>query len=403
MLTQLRDKAVPQSLTGHMLVDAYRLPRVFATGHMMTWGAISSSTKTARLRAIDSVYRAFEKRTKEDCLDDLISRQEINRISDTLEAWYFELSTSAQDRHVDNKRRWKYAIEFIVSSVEASSPAHLLENEVYQRRLSRIRAFGKMKLGNGTRAFRPRSIPDSVIDEVFSIIDPTSEMNPFRTEATAFRNFTIVLMAYELGLRRGEMAMLPVDAIKEQFDAQSGQRRRWITIDSNHYERDERSTRPSLKTKTSRRVLPISRALLQTVNAYRSDFRGKPEHSFLLNSSQEKPLALPSVNLVFAVLSNCLCARSRSIIHETCGKATLSPHDFRHTSAVLRMKRLILEGKSMQEAIEDLRVFYGWSKNSDMPQHYARAYFEGELTELSSERMERAIESARNSYEGNRI
>ncbi|WP_161632256.1 hypothetical protein [Aliihoeflea sp. 2WW] len=57
----------------------------------------------------------------------------------------------------------------------------------------------------------------------------------------------------------------------------------------------------------------------------------------------------------------------------------------------------------MQEAIEDLRVFYGWSKNSDMPQHYARAYFEGELTELSSERMERAIESARNSYEGNRI
>lgn len=400
MMIQLRNKMIPQSLTGHMLVDANKLPRVFALAHMMTWGSISDSTKTARLRAIDRAYYAFERRTNEDCLDGLLGRQEIQRITDTLEGWYFELNGCAQDQRISNRRIWKWAVEFITASLEASSPARALDSRDYQRILTRLRAFKRMKLGKGPRTFRPRSLPESVIDEIFSIMDPTSKTNPFRTAAIAFRNYVILLTAYELGLRRGELAMLPVDAIKEQFDSKMGQRRQWVTIDYNPYEEDGRSTIPSLKTKTSKRILPVSFGLFQMITTYRNDFRGRPTHSFLYSSRLEKPLSMPSINRVFAIITDCLSSQSKSALFESCGKTTVSPHDLRHTSVVLRLKRIVAGGKSLSEAIEDLRVFYGWAKDSDMPQHYARAYFEGELSEQTSERIELAVETVRANYKG---
>lgn len=383
-----------------MLVDTNRLPRVFALAHMMTWGSVSDSTKTARLRAIDRAYCAFERRSGEDCLDDLLGRQEIQRIADTLEGWYFELNACAQDQQISNRRIWKQAVEFITACLEASSPARALDSRDYQRILTRLRAFKKMKLGKGPRTFRPRSLPESVIDEIFSIMDPTSEMNPFRTAAVAFRNYTILLMAYELGLRRGELAMLPIDAIKEQFDPHIGQRRQWITIDYNRYEEDRRSTIPSLKTTTSKRILPVSFSLFQMIECYRNDFRGKPPHSFLYNSGLERPLSMPSINRVFAIITDYLSSQSKSALLAACSKTTLSPHDIRHTSVVLRLKRTVAEGKSLSEAIEDLRIFYGWAKDSDMPQHYARAYFEGDLSEQTSERIERAIVTVRANDKG---
>lgn len=33
----------------------------------------------------------------------------------------------------------------------------------------------------------------------------------------------------------------------------------------------------------------------------------------------------------------------------------------------------------MELALQNLRVFFGWTKDSEMPRHYARAYFEDRL------------------------
>ena len=53
----------------------------------------------------------------------------------------------------------------------------------------------------------------------------------------------------------------------------------------------------------------------------------------------------------------------------------------------------------MDKAIEKLRVFFGWSKTSEMPRHYARAYFETELAEIWNEHYDAYVETLR-SIEG---
>jgi integrase len=57
------------------------------------------------------------------------------------------------------------------------------------------------------------------------------------------------------------------------------------------------------------------------------------------------------------------------------GKRSVSPHDCRHTAVVLRLKSYKDRGMETQDALGRLRVYFGWTPVSDMPMHYARAYW----------------------------
>lgn len=51
-----------------------------------------------------------------------------------------------------------------------------------------------------------------------------------------------------MGLRRFEIAILPLDAIKSDFDAATGRERYWLNVDESPYEQeDSRFYAPSLK------------------------------------------------------------------------------------------------------------------------------------------------------------
>ena len=58
------------------------------------------------------------------------------------------------------------------------------------------------------------------------------------------------------------------------------------------------------------------------------------------------------------------------------------PHDLRHTSAVVRLHQLLDSGDAMDEALQKMRTFFGWSKKSLMPSRYARAVFEDRLADV---------------------
>jgi hypothetical protein len=46
----------------------------------------------------------------------------------------------------------------------------------------------------------------------------------------------------------------------------------------------------------------------------------------------------------------------------------------------VRLNQLLTQGDSMDEALQKLRSFFGWSRTSDMPAYYARAVFEDRLS-----------------------
>lgn len=74
----------------------------------------------------------------------------------------------------------------------------------------------------------------------------------------------------------------------------------------------------------------------------------------------------------------------------------MSPHDCRHTSAVVRMTRYKEAGFDIAESEEKLRLYFGWSKTSDMPRHYAKAYFETSLAEVWNEKFDHYVDALRN-------
>ncbi|WP_157628277.1 hypothetical protein [Ensifer sp. BR816] len=76
------------------------------------------------------------------------------------------------------------------------------------------------------------------------------------------------------------------------------------------------------------------------------------------------------------------------------GLKGVSCHD-RHTSAVVRMRRYQDAGNDLDKAQEKLRTFFGWSKKSDMPRLYAKAYFETALAEVWNEKFENFVDALR--------
>ncbi len=59
---------------------------------------------------------------------------------------------------------------------------------------------------------------------------------------------------------------------------------------------------------------------------------------------------------------------SMKILNDRTGMISISPHDLRHTAAVVRMKQLLGKGDPMPEALQKMRSFFGWAANSSMPQ-----------------------------------
>ncbi|MNY69119.1 hypothetical protein D3C86_2070100 [compost metagenome] len=49
---------------------------------------------------------------------------------------------------------------------------------------------------------------------------------------------------------------------------------------------------------------------------------------------------------------------------------------------MVRLNQLLSQGDSMDEALQKMRTFFGWSRTSDMPAHYARAVFEDRLSAI---------------------
>ncbi len=169
-----------------------------------------------------------------------------------------------------------------------------------------------------------------------------------------------VLMLHQ-GLRRGEVLLLPADAVKSAKDRKSGQTRYWIDVKRNNYEssNDPRHSKPSIKTEQSIRQIPVSATTARLVQTYFENFRGRPNHSYLLNAQSGKPLSTESLTKLFTLVSAKIPADSLEELDERNAMRSVTCHDLRHTCAVVRLNQLLERGDPMPEVLQKMRTFFG--------------------------------------------
>lgn len=139
----------------------------------------------------------------------------------------------------------------------------------------------------------------------------------------------------------------------------------------------------------------MSEATAQLVHEYVSNYRGKPKHSFLMNSQRNQPLSAESVTKWFQKITAAMPQSVMKDLKDRTGKITITAHDLRHTCAVVRLNQMLDQGDSMDEALQKMRTFFGWSRSSDMPRKYGRAVFENRLATVWNDVFDNRVEILR--------
>jgi integrase len=198
------------------------------------------------------------------------------------------------------------------------------------------------------------------------------------------------------GLRRSELLIFPTDVIKSGFDRSLKQERWWMSVRYNEYEDDPRCSRPSIKNAPSIRQLPVSQPIALLVQEYVSNYRGRANHSFLINSQKRAPLSTEGVSKMFQKISASLPQNLRKILRDQTGEESFSAHELRHTCAVVRLNQILSSGVEMADALERLRGFFGWCRDSVEPLRYARAVFEDRLASVWNGKFDDRVDVLRN-------
>ena len=216
------------------------------------------------------------------------------------------------------------------------------------------------------------------------MLDPSQDTktNPFKRNLSRWNSFLSFICMLHIGLRRGETLLLPVNAVKSSFDDRLGRMRYWINVQSLEDEDylDTRHNKPEIKTIDSVRQIPISELTANLIQVYVDNYRGKPPHPFLFNSIKNTALSHESLTSYYQKISKHIPKNVITVLKNRTGKTTVTPHDLRHTCAVVRLGQFLENGDTVELAMPKMRVFFGWSRDSNMPSKYARAVFEDRIS-----------------------
>jgi len=203
-----------------------------------------------------------------------------------------------------------------------------------------------------------------------------SEHNPFRP-ANRLRNWLMYAIAYQCGLRRGELLKIRLDDVPKLKDVGLKVRRR-------PYDKsDTRRYKPSVK--TAERAITISDEIRVGLRAYLSSRqpigRVSGRTPYLFVSSDGAPLSITAADGITKIIS-----RHGEI-------SDLSWHSLRHTWAE-SLAGDLLEKYPEEETLAFLRELGGWKSNSPTPLHYIQNAMARCANEFLRERNSRLYQSA---------
>jgi integrase len=388
---QLSDPLVPPHLRSPTLVSEAAVPRYWANiWSIVSMGHLAASTQTGKLRYIEDLYQHADRLLGPSGLDDALADMNDAALADVLESWFVSIRNRPRITRAD-ELRWHAGLGFVTDVLTWLSRSRIPDDRLrdIEARLHRLSTlYGQLHVRKSRQTEMIRSLPAVVVEALYDLLDPVSSRNPFRHAKTRWRIYIAFILMLHQGLRRGELLLLAADAVKTGFDRKRQTLRHWLNVQQNEYDADtdgsidSRYSKPSIKTAHSVRQMPVSPVTAQLVQTYIENYRGRPGHPFLLNSHFDSPLATESLTKAFREISNALPDAVRRELRDRTGKASVMPHDLRHTGAVVRLQQLIDNGDSMDEALQKMRTFFGWSKKSVMPLRYARAVFEERLADV---------------------
>lgn len=204
---------------------------------------------------------------------------------------------------------------------------------------------------------------DGLTDEqrtfLLQVCRPDDPRNPFKPQ-TRHRNFAVVLMLDELGLREGEPLVLK--GVEDVFLHGSDTR---IVIVPRPNDPDEKRRKPPL-VKTAGRTLILSKLLASVLDNYGTRHRGKAPGAkknpyFFMGTRGGIAMSLDSIYDIFEILRDEFPAELPS---------NFSPHIMRHTWNS-RFRRRAKE-LGWEDAFRDVVNNYlmGWAKNSKQASRY---------------------------------
>jgi integrase len=398
MLTKIRSSVFPD-LGGPVLVDTVGVPRYWAT----VWasflpGDLAPSTLNRKLRQVEFFYQQTDQTLGVGALDRALAGLNVDALCDALEAHFLALRSRSITPATEE--RWQAALQFVTDTVQQLSRSSLAvehQSSLSDRLLSVRLLNAHLHIGKRRRPERIRSLPAEVVEALYEMLDPESSSNPFVGAASRWRVYTIFMLLLHQGLRRGELLTFPVDCIKSAFDRKQQRVRYWMDVRYNQYENeDPRYSTPGIKNASSIRQIPVSKPTALLVQEYVMNYRGKQHHSFLISSRNRRPLSVEGVTKIFQKITASLPKYLRKLLVDLTGEESISAHHLRHTCAVVRLNQLLASGVEMTDALERMRPFFGWTRDSDEPLRYARTVFEDRLASVWNDSFDEQVEILRN-------
>ena len=374
---------------GPVLVDENYLPRFWpAVWSMFRSSELATSTLNQKLGHIEALYvHAHELGAG---LDDILTELDFSRIGSILESFFIKLRNSPAPNGT-TLNRWNTAFHFVRDTCLRleKNPA---KGKPFGAVMERISRLDNLYLGlqpyRPRKSYKPRALPRVVVAELLEAVQPGSKTNPFRSEATQWRIACLISLLLFQGLRRGEALLLGADFLKTERDTRNNELRFRLSVQTREAEVDPRANAPGIKSAQSIRTIPVAAQTAAIFQTYLENYRGRVDHGFFLSSVRGKPLSLEGVNKAFTRLTEVLSKHARAELLGLTGADKLRPHALRHTCAVVRMNQLLAAGNTPEQAMMNLRSFFGWSKSSVMPLHYAKAALDERLNESWNDKLD---------------
>ena len=227
-----------------------------------------------------------------------------------------------------------------------------------------------------------KSLTEEMKEALYSIISPKAQETLFKGKDAQLRNFLIVHLLLNYGLRTGELLLLTLNSIKTDLKT----RNTYLLITDTQDKTDTRISRPQIKNVQSVRTILLDERDAQFISMYINNIRSQDSKSHMLFLSLQAPyapLSKSGLKKIIAVTNENMKSKHPKFFDKSYVDSIdkISAHVLRHTWAYMMLKHSYELGLSthnkaqaMENAVEVLRKMAGWSLNSTMPYLYASRF-----------------------------
>ena len=218
-------------------------------------------------------------------------------------------------------------------------------------------------------------------ERLLAVMHPDSAENPFASKALKLRNYTILLLGLEMGLRRSEMLLIKISDIQWH-------NRQLLIVNLEDTELDSRTEAPQFK--THERQLVISEELIWVLKNYVENHRCKKgsneakKHPFLLVShrrNEGKSLSIKAMDCILNTIG--VAAPALKHIHL---------HILRHDAVYSLLESMredlkLLTPEDRTTKVQKILTYaFGWSPDSNMPGLYGAKFWKEEADQAMVKR-----------------